>query len=82
MILCTKLTNYCYLCTVLRNIIYQDTERTICTAEDCVFADASGGLQEAHLLSVDAQLPLGPVQDSEDRGQQDLDGRGVRTLKK
>ena len=37
---------------------YQSAKRTIRAAENCIFAQISGGLKQAHLLGVDAQLAL------------------------
>ena len=41
----------------------------------------TGRLKQTHLLGVDAQLALGPVEDPEHGRQQRLDGRRVGTLK-
>ena len=60
---------------------YENTERSICTAEYCIFAQISGGLQQADLVCVDAQLALGAVEDAEDGIHQVLNGRSVGTLK-
>ncbi len=45
---------------------YKNTERSVCTAEDRIFAQISGCLQQADLVHVDAQLALGAVENAED----------------